>query len=531
MRCSLRPPPFHTESHNEFNRAGLLRNGPLRKVTMVSSSTSEAAASQTLRSGAVGAPSIAFFVIAAAAPLTCVMGITPLLISHGVGLSSPLVYILIGLVLLLFAVGYVAMSRRIRNAGSMYAYIAQGLGPSWGAGASFIALAAYFCSIVTLLGFFGFVANNLIKQVTGLDVPWYLLCLAAIAICVLLGRSNLEVGAKVLGLLLILELSILPILAIAVIFTGGAEGVTFTSWNPVGLFGPGLGVSLAFGYASYIGFEQTAIYSEEAKDPKRSVKRATIGAVIFTSVFYALLTWVMVLAYGRSDAIQAALADPGNMVVNAASDYLGQGVVWVVQVLVVTGSFAAVLSFHNAISRYFFSLGREKVLPKSLGYVREVAQSPHRGSMTVGAVTAVILLVLFVLGADPYLDIFTWGAAASTVGFVFLQALCSAAIVVYFRRHPEADENVWTTSIAPTLATIVLGAGVVLIVTNFASLVGGDVGMAPYIVALLFLGMGVIGFTVAEVMKRKRRSEWENIGTGRIDIAAVQEAEAQTTSV
>ncbi|WP_162231770.1 APC family permease [Leucobacter celer] len=491
----------------------------------MSSSTSDAPATQSLRSGAVGAPAIAFFVIAAAAPLTCVMGITPLLIGYGVGMSAPLIYILIGLVLLLFAVGYVAMSRRIRNAGSMYAYIAQGLGPSWGAGASFVALAAYFCSIITLLGFFGFVTNGLIRDIVGVDIPWYLLCLAAIAVCVVLGRSNLELGAKVLGLLLIAELSVLLVLAVAVIFTGGSEGVTFDSWNPAGLFGPGLGVSLAFGYASYIGFEQTAIYSEEAKDPKRSVKRATIGAVIFTSLFYALMTWVMVLAFGRSEAMQVALENPGEMVVLAASDYLGQGVVWVVQILVVTGSFAAILAFHNAISRYFFSLGREKVLPRSLGYVREVAQSPHRGSMTVGAVNSVALLALFLLGADPYLDIFTWGAAASTVGFVFLQTLCSAAIVVYFRRHRDAEEGLWTTTIAPVLATLVLGSGVVLIVANFGNLVGGEVGIAPFIVALLYLGMGTIGFIIAEVMKRKRRAEWAAIGTGRVEVvAAPQEA-------
>lgn len=489
----------------------------------MSSSTSNATSNQALRSGAVGAPAIAFFVIAAAAPLTCVMGITPLLIGYGVGISAPLIYVLIGLVLLLFAVGYVAMSRRIRNAGSMYAYIAQGMGPSWGAGASFVALAAYFCSIITLLGFFGFVANGLILSLLGIDIPWYILCLIAIIVCVVLGRSNLEVGAKVLGLLLIAELSILLILAVAVIFTGGAEGVSFSSWNPAGLFGGGLGVSLAFGYASYIGFEQTAIYSEEAKDPKRSVKRATIGAVVFTSAFYALMTWVMVLAYGRSEAMQVALEDPGNMVVNAASDYLGTGVVLVVQILVVTGSFAAILAFHNAISRYFFSLGREKVLPQGLGYVREIAQSPHRGSLTVGIVNTVLLLVLFLLGADPYLDIFTWGAAASTVGFVFLQTVCSAAIVMYFRKKGPGEDGVWTTSIAPILATIVLGAGVVLIVTNFGNLVGGDVGIAPFIVGLLYLGMGVVGFIVAEAMKRKRRSEWENIGTGRVDVVVLEE--------
>lgn len=493
---------------------------------MVSSTSTDAAADQKLRSGAVGAPAIAFFVIAAAAPLTCVMGITPLLIGYGVGLAAPLIYVIIGLALLLFAVGYVAMSRRIRNAGSMYAYIAQGFGPSWGAGASFVALAAYFCAIITLLGFFGFAANGLLLSLFGIDVPWFLLCLVAIAVCVALGRSNLEIGAKVLGLLLIAELSILLILAVAVIFTGGAEGMTGQSWNPAGLLGGGLGVSLAFGYASYIGFEQTAIYSEEAKDPKRSVKRATYGAVIFTSAFYALLTWVMVLAYGKSEALQFALNSPDTMVLGAAEDYLGSGVVLVMEILVVTGSFAAVLAFHNAISRYFFSLGREKVLPRSLGYVREIAQSPHRGSLTVGAINVVLLVILFAMGADPYLDIFTWGAAAATVGFVFLQTVCSASIVRYFRTHGRDGESTWTTVVAPSLATLVLGAGVILIVAQFGSLVGGDAGYAPLIVSAVYLGAGAIGFFIAESMKRKRQNEWQNIGTGRIEVVGTSTEEA-----
>lgn len=489
------------------------------RMTRVSSSVTEReSSSPTLREGAVGAPSIAFFVIAAAAPLTCVMGITPLLIGYGIGMSAPLIYILIGGVLLLFAVGYVAMSRRIRNAGSMYAYIARGMSPSMGAGASFVALAAYFVSIATLLGYFGFAANGLIKSLTGVDVPWYVLCLVAIGICMLLGRRDIELGAKVLGILLIAELSILLILAVTIIFTGGAEGVSFDSWNPQGLFGAGLGVSLAFGYASYIGFEQTAIYSEEAKDPKRSVKRATIAAVIFTSLFYALMTWVIVLAFGKSEAMQVALADPGNMVVVAAEDTLGSWAVAVISILVVTSSFAAILAFHNAISRYFFSLGREAVLPRPLGIVHSVTQSPHRGSIAVGIVNIIVLGVCFLLGADPYLDIFTWGAAASTVGFVLLQALCSVAIVMYFRKRARGEENLWTSTIAPTLAAVALASIFALIVTNFDSLVGGEVGAAPFIVVMLYVVMGVIGFIVALRMKRRHQGEWAAIGTGGIQV-------------
>lgn len=490
----------------------------------ISSVDSDGVGSSELKSGAVGAPSIAFFVIAAAAPLTCVMGVTPLVIGYGVGVSAPLIYFIIGLVLLLFAVGYVAMSRRIRNAGSMYAYISRGMGPSTGAGASFVAIAAYFVSIVTLLGYFGYAANGLVLALTGVDVPWFVMCLFAIGACMLLGRRDLELGAKVLAVLLICELAILLLLAGAVIFRGGAEGVSVDSFDPSGLVGAGFGVSLAFGYASYIGFEQTAIYSEEAKS-KNSVKRATIVAVIFTSLFYALLTWVIVLAFGRSEAMQVAIEDPGNMVLRATEDYLGQGVVWAVQILVVTSCFAAILSFHNAISRYLYSLGRERVIPRSLGVVHPTAQSPHRASLTVGIINIAVLGILFVLGADPYLDVFTWGAASSTVGFVSLQALCSVAIWLYLRRVGDREYGRWTTTIAPILAAVALSGVLVLIIANFGSLIGGDVGAAPYIVMGLFMGMGAIGFVVAERMRVRRPSDWAAIGHGGAELKGYADVE------
>ena len=37
------------------------------------------------------------------------------------------------------------------------------------------------------------------------------------------------------------------------------------------------------------------------------------------------------------------------------------------QVLILTGSFACAMAFHNIAMRYFYAMGREGVLPRALG--------------------------------------------------------------------------------------------------------------------------------------------------------------------
>ena len=67
------------------------------------------------------------FVVAAAAPLTAVVGATPAAFAFGNGAGVPGAFVLAGILYLLFSVGYVAMARHVRNAGAFYAFTASGL--------------------------------------------------------------------------------------------------------------------------------------------------------------------------------------------------------------------------------------------------------------------------------------------------------------------------------------------------------------------------------------------------------------------
>ena len=79
--------------------------------------------SYKLRAGRLGALAIAFFVISAAAPLTGMAGGAPFAMLLGNGSGVPTSYLLVTLLMLVFAVGYVAMSRHHTSSGAFYAYI------------------------------------------------------------------------------------------------------------------------------------------------------------------------------------------------------------------------------------------------------------------------------------------------------------------------------------------------------------------------------------------------------------------------
>ena len=107
---------------------------------------------RTLARNRLGVPSVVFFVMSAAAPLTVAAG----LVTTGYAVTGvqgiPLAFVVVGAVLAVFAVGYVAMARYVANAGAFYAYVAQGLGRPLGVGAAWVALVAYNALQVGLYG-------------------------------------------------------------------------------------------------------------------------------------------------------------------------------------------------------------------------------------------------------------------------------------------------------------------------------------------------------------------------------------------
>ena len=82
--------------------------------------------SQQLRHGRLGVFAVAFFVISAAAPLTAMAGGAPVAMLLGNGPGIPLAYVVVSVILLIFAVGYTDMARHHTSTGAFYSFVSEG---------------------------------------------------------------------------------------------------------------------------------------------------------------------------------------------------------------------------------------------------------------------------------------------------------------------------------------------------------------------------------------------------------------------
>lgn len=441
-----------------------------------------------LKQNSLGVPSIFFYIIAAASPLTVVVALFPIIIGSGNGVGMPGAFVIAAVVLMIFAVGYVAMSRHVTNAGAFYAYVTLGLGRVAGLGSAFLAIFAYNAIQAGLYGGFGYYAAELINPRLGVQIPWWAYAFVGLLLCLGLGVQGVHSGAKVLGVFMTLEVTMITILSAFSLF-GDAVPVSQFSFEPFApsvVLGGALGVALMFAHASFIGFEGSAIYGEEARDPARTIPRATYLSIAFMGVLYAVSGWLIINALGVDQVVGIATETGGNFIFVASDTIIGHNISLVFQMLIVTATFAAIVTFHNNVSRYTFSLGRQGLIWKPLGWTLPRRQTPWVASI-VQSVTVGIVIALFALfGQDPFATLFTWATGIGTVGVILSQLVAGIAIFAFFRKS-DVDKRPWNTVIAPLLAIVGLGGFFVLTLDSLDVLLGVQGTMAAIMLSLVFI--------------------------------------------
>lgn len=427
--------------------------------------------SATLAQNRLGIPSVVFFVMAAAAPLTVVAGgaTTGFAITGSLGI--PVSFLVMAVILALFSVGYVAMSRHIVNAGAFYTYIALGLGKVPGVAAAFVALLGYNAMQIGLYGGFGAVLSDFLAARAGWSVPWWACALAGWAIVGVLGLLWVDLNGKVLAVMLLAEIAVALIFDIVMLDHPADGRVSFTTLSPSNIFAPGIGAALVTAITGFVGFEATVVFSEETKDPRRTIARATYIALTVTGLLYGLSAWAMSVATGPGNIVDAARADGTQLIFNLVTPHVGRALVDIGQLLFITSLFAALLSFHNTVARYFFALGREHVLPKGFGHTSCRTGAPKLGSIVQSVLAALVLAVYAVAGWDPIVHLFFWIGVTGGLGVLILMLLTSAAVVGYFIRD-QRGESIWRRLIAPATACLCLGAVLLVTLDQFDTLLG-----------------------------------------------------------
>jgi len=471
-----------------------------------------------LRRNSLGLVAVTFMVISAAAPLTGVAGAMPLAFLLGNGTGIPLTFILLTLVMLAFAAGYVAMSRHVINAGAFYAYAARGLGGSWGGAVSIMALVAYNTMQFGLIGLLGGVSAGVFSQF-GIMLPWWVYSLIAIALVGILGYRQVDLSAKVMVVLVGLEYLIVLIVDFAILGAGGADG-TGLSVNILdfsALNSGSLTAAILFCLGSFIGIEATTIYGEEAKDPEKTIPRATYLSILMIGIFFVFTTWLMIAGTGADKLLETigGLPDPTAHFFILAETYTNPTISMIAGLLLVSSLFAALSAFHNYIARYSYVAGRDGLLPEAFGRTHDAHQSPHIGSV-VQSIGALIVLAIFAgLGLDPILNMFTWISQIGTLGVIGMMAITSLSVIAFFAK--QGGGSPLSTKILPAIAGLIMAALFVYIFINYGDLTGTTGGSLSWLLPALIPAGGVIGFLLAQRLKASDPARFAKMGTNLAD--------------
>ncbi|CAM5783401.1 APC family permease [Castellaniella caeni] len=467
--------------------------------TIVTRAATTPAPSTKLARNRLGTFAIFFLVVSAAAPLTVIVNSG--IFYHFGGIGAPGAMLFAGITLILFSLGLTAMSHHVKNAGAFYAYAAKGLGKPIGVGIASVATFSYAVLTIAFFTWLGFYAAQSGRDLLGVDISWGVYALVGIAIAGALGYRNVDIGAKVIAVLLTCEITLMVVLAIAVLIQVGPAQVIWTPFAPEHVFfAHGAGSLFIVGFGSYVGFEGTVIYAEEAKDPDKSVARATFLAVAFLAVLYAFLMWILVVAFGADGLLKIVNGSDfgADLAFDAAHQYLGRTAVVIMHILIVTSWFACAFSFHNACARYFYAMGREGLLPRILSHTHHEMQSPHHASLLITAIAGIATVISLVFGLDPFTQTSIWAYSCGVVGVVFAQGVASLASVGYFTRVSHHFSK-WRVIVAPALGALGLFIGVYLIISNF-SIVSGLEGAVNWIfigaTPLFFFGGLIAGYMI-----------------------------------
>ncbi|KAA8732366.1 APC family permease [Acinetobacter qingfengensis] len=463
-----------------------------------------------LKKGSLGLLAIVFFVVAAASPLTGAVGGLPIAFFIGNGAGVPGVYLLAGLLLFLFSFGFVAMSRYVINSGAFYAYIIQGLGITCGLSGLNLALLGYTCMQLAVSSMFGFFTDQLIQSFD-LHSPlsWWMYAIIMQVIVVILGIAKVEIGGKILGILLLCEIGIIFLLDLFILKQ--PLSFEFSSFTPSIFFAGNFGISMVFAICSFIGFEATAIYAEECKHPQTTIPRATFIAVTIITLFFAFSAWALVQFIGAQNIAQIAAADPNLFIFNIAEQLLGSWSIQVMSILLVTSLFAASQAFHNSLSRYLFTMGRDKLFWSKIAKTHPIHQTPYVASIIQGVFMIIMLLVFGISQLDPMTDVFAWSSLLGSMTVLILQIGVSIAAIRFFQRNHHLPVSLWSRMIAPFLATLGMLFVLFNVLENIKVLSGSSssiILILPFFIILCF----AVAVLTSQYLKRKDPSLYAKLG-------------------
>jgi amino acid transporter len=209
-------------------------------------------------------------------------------------------------------------------------------------------------------------------------------------------------------------------------------------------------VGMVLAIFSMSGSSAVVTLGEEAKQPKKNVKKALLISFIITGVVFVLTSYALTVGWGVSKMgtfFQSSV--PGLIV---SDKFIGLPFTILLFVFIINSLFAGSLAPLNTSSRMIFSMSRDGLGPSMFAKVHPVHKTPYIAIITMAGVAYFVSLAAGILigPEDGFLYLVTASSAALFIGHI----LSNFGLGVTYKKLKEF--KILTHAILPGIATVIL---------------------------------------------------------------------------
>lgn len=363
-------------------------------------------------------------------------------------------YILATIGLMFIGLNINQFARQSASPGSLYTYIARGLGATAGVLTGWSLVLAYaFTAIAVASGFANY--SQVLLSPLGINLsPIFLF-----AICIGLAWYAAYKDAQLSTMLmLVLEAASVALIIIMGLIILGKKGyvIDLAQLSLQGAKPGGIVLGLVLAVFSFVGFESATTLGDEAQRPLRNIPRAVIISTFTSGIFFVVLSYIEVLGFQGTSTVFNESAAP----LNDLAKLSGVGFFGIlISIGALVSFFACTVASVNAGARVAFAMARHGILHGAIGRVHGRNRTPHIAVTATALIVFLVPMLLSVAGVKV-LDIYGYCGTIATYGFLVAYVLISIAAPIYLKRehHLYAKDIVYSVLGIAFIAIPVLGS-------------------------------------------------------------------------
>jgi amino acid transporter len=376
------------------------------------------------------------------------------------GLGSPLVVLVAAVAIALLGNTLSQFSRAIPSTGGFITFVGKTFGGTSAVTTALVAGVGYIIAISSVLVISGGFLSIMLQFYFNVSIPWIIFSAVFTAGAMFMMFRGVAVSTKLAGFFFAFELTVLLVVAIAVLIKNGGHlsGVPFQPSHVLHGFS-GLGLAFPLAIYLFIGWENSAALAEETTNPRRNVPRAVFLSVALMAATYLLVAYATVSGFHYNATALTAPLIPFIAVAHSVATWL----TFIAYLAGLTSTLGVLIAAVNSQCRLIFNAGREGLLPRWLGYVHPVRRTPVNAIIAfVGIASALTLgwaLGHWIGGSSGSLDALTFFFESSSMGTIlilFVYLASNVALPFFYRKYRPAEFNIIKHVVLPALGVVAI---------------------------------------------------------------------------